>query len=138
MQDKIMPNFYILRVQREDNPADKGECQVKFFPILSSFARLPIIVVADDELTAMKNAVSRFPFFRCSLAVQECVNYDRIVAGLVKTRLAKRVLGTTPNKNPGTSEPGTIRSSEPVGDSRIPENRDGGSGENQTEAELAF
>lgn len=87
-----MPHYTVLRVHREDNPANKSECQVKFFPIktrLKSGACIPLVFYADTELEAYGKAVVRFPAFRCYLAVQESGEYDRIIGNLVAKRTAK-------------------------------------------------
>lgn len=138
-----MPYYYILRVVREDNPLNKAECQIKFFPIMGYNPWLtrpkpqdaaPIQIEADDEPAAWLLAKARFPFHACSLALQEVISYDRTVAGLV----SKRLFRGNANLRAGAKAKGPIGRCEPSGDSGIPENRGEGLDANEKAAELAF
>lgn len=126
-----MPQFYILRVHREDNPADRRECQVKFFPI---GGKRWITLEAETEAEAFTAALARFPSFRCHLAVQECFSYDRIIETLGKLRraaterpadrerpriIAEGLLRIAATADPRTETPSPNRPSEPSRDTEI-------------------
>jgi hypothetical protein len=130
-----MPYFYILRVVREDNPLNKSECQVKFYPILTSDGLgEPVQILGEDEREAWQSAKQLFPFHRRNLAIQETVSYDRTVAGLISQRILR---GNAAKSSPSQGK-GADRERDVGGDSRIPPSGENRPHQIQSEAQLAF
>lgn len=136
-----MPYFYVLRVVREDNPLDRSECQIKFYPILGKNPWLtkphdavPIQVEAETDCAAWLLVKTKFPHYHTFLAIQEVISYDRTVAGLITKRLLRGDAGPRPRaqaKNP-------IRRSLDGGYSGISENQPSRPATDAKKAELAF
>jgi hypothetical protein len=95
-----MEHFIVLRVQREDNPANKDEGVVKFFPVKTADGS-DLTIPAQSEETALAVAVARLPALRLFLAVENVESYNATVARVLAKRIQRELEKTVPgNKSP--------------------------------------